>query len=123
MSIQKRFEENPELMLVHMHKMQMYLEALEKAAKSWAEANGEFVSATVKYQKRTRKTVKLDAEKAKDLLASQGVNINDIAEVALTEESIKAKLGEADGNRVISELVSAGAIKTHETKYWRLQVK
>lgn len=123
MSIQKRFEENPELMLIHMHKMQMYLEALEKAAKSWAEANGEFVSKSVKYQKRSRKTVKLDATKAKELLSSQGININEIAEVVLTEESIKAKLGDADGNQVISELVNAGAIKTFETKYWRLQVK
>lgn len=116
---------DPEATLRHLARMQMYVEALNEAVKTWALSKGEYVSPnkTVKYQKRTRNIVNLDPEKAGPMLESQGYDLTDIAEVRLTEESIKAKLGELDGNKVISELISAGAVKNHTITYWRLQVK
>ena len=124
-TLENLVESNPEAALRHLARMQMYTEALEASVKKWAEKNGEFVSKnkSVKYQRRTREYVKLDSEKAGDVLESQGFDLLDIAEVKLTEESIKAKLGEVDGNKVIAELVAAGAIKVNKITYWRLQVK
>jgi hypothetical protein len=124
-TIREVIEDDPEAALRHLARMQMYTESFEKAVKEWAERNGEYVSnnKSVKYQRRTRDYVKLDSEKAGAILEQQGFDLMDIADVRLTEESIKAKLGEVDGNKVISELIQAGAVKVNKITYWRLQIK
>lgn len=118
-------DNDPEYMLRHLARIEMYAKTLKEAAQEWADKNGEFVNRTktVKYQKRTRSFVKLDPDKARSLLKSQGIKLEDVAEVNLTEDGIIAKLGEVAGNKVISELVAAGAVKVQKTTYWRLQVK
>ena len=103
----------------------MYAKTLDQAVKTWAQKNGEYVSLnkSVKYQRRARTYTTLDPEKSKAILKSSNISLSDICEIKLTEESIKAKLGEVKGNQVISELIEAGATKSHKVVYWRMQVK
>jgi translation elongation factor EF-Ts len=124
-TIEELVDNDPQYMLRHLARIEMYAKSLKEACQEWADKNGEYVSLdkTVKYQKRTRSMVKLDPDKARSLLKSQGINLADVAEINLTEDGIIAKLGEKEGNKVVSELVSAGAVKVSKTTYWRLQVK
>lgn len=124
-TIEELVDGNPQEAIRHLSRIEMYYEALKSAVHEWGRKNGDFVSNNkdVKLQKRTRSTTKLDSEKAAEILESSGFDLMDIADIRITEEAIKAKLGEVDGNKVIAELISAGAIKTFKTEYWRIQCK
>lgn len=124
-TIKELVEGNPADAIRHFCRMEMYMETLKKAIHEWGDANGDYVSSNkdVKLQRRTRSNITLDSNKASEILENQGHDIMDICEIKLTEESIKAKLGEVDGAKVIAELMSAGAYKKYTNTYWRIQCK
>jgi hypothetical protein len=124
-TIKEMVAEDPKGSIKRLYQLEMYVEALKKAVHEWADSNGDFVSEdkSVKIQKRTRSSVTLDSAKASSILEEQGHDIMDICEIKLTEESIKAKLGEVDGSSVISGLMAAGAYKKYTNSYWRIQCK
>lgn len=101
----------------------MTVEALQTAAKKRIMKGGAYKANGVSARMIQKKIEKLDADKAESVLSDAGIDLLDVSNITLTEESIKSKLGEKQGNKVISLLKQAGAIKRFTTEYLRIQVK
>lgn len=118
-------DNDPEAMIRHLVRIEMYFYTLKQAIHEWGDLNGQYVSSnkSVKLQKRTRTDTKLDADKARAILLQGGVQLGSVADYDLTQDGIIAKLGQIAGKKVISELIQAKATKTYKNTYWRIQVK
>lgn len=110
-------------MLLKLNQAQMYVQALQAACKQYAQSNGPVKTSRVSYKKISRKFQQIDTQKAEQIINQAGFQLIDIAKVELTQDSIIAKLGKEKGNKVISQLKQAGAVRSFSKQYWRLSIK
>lgn len=117
------FKTQPNKAFRLLNKLEMAVEGLQKAANKHIVQNGPYKASGVSARMIQKKIEKLDTQKAEKVLNENGIDLLDVSDIQLTEDSIRTKLGDKKGNQLISLLKEAGAIKRFTTEYLRIQVK